>query len=203
MMNNNYINKYGKTLAELTWFSLPPAEDPLNIMDNKPIINKPIIEEKPKEKLPIFIPNDIMSNILSYLPPPVIKPEEYSIMNNNGDNGYFIVIKRITPKFVVFDRFTYYENGTNIIKMDENKRSKLRKDKDRRCYYIVYNGVEYIVDNKLPTVKRYIITDLIEDFDIETVNMTMEQYKKLLREYYYYSDYNSSPVNYYWFTREN
>jgi len=192
MENNNYINKYGKTLAELTWFTLKPADDPLDIMKNEPI------KEKVKEKPPTFIPNELMRNILSYLPPPVIKAEEYGIMNNKDNDGCFMVIKKTTPKFVIYDRYRWYENGQTILKMDENRRSKLRKDKERRCYYIVYNGDEYIVDNKLPVMKIWYYEELTE-----TRFMTMEQYKKLLREfYYYYEEHSNAPVNYYWFNRK-
>jgi len=194
--NNHFINKYSKTLNELTWFSLPKAEDPLDIMKNEPIPIKPIVKEKPKEKPPTFIPNEIMRNILSYLPPPVIKAEEYGIMNNKYNDGYFMVIKRTTPKFVVYDRYKWYDNGQTILKLQENKRSKLIKDKKKREYYIVYNNEEFIVDNKLPVMKfcGYDLT--------ETRFMTTPQYKNLLRENYYYSDNNYAPVNYYWFNRK-
>ena len=180
--NNHFISKYGKTLNQLTWFSLPPAEDPLDIMKNEPIPIKPMVKEKPKEKPPTFIPNELMSNILSYLPKPVIQPKEYGIMNNKENDGYFYVIKKITPKFVVYDRFKYYENGHTVLRCDENKRSKLRKDKDARHYYIINCGEKYIVDNKLPIIKRGGI------HLTETILFTRQQYKNLLREYYYYSE---------------
>ena len=196
MEKNTYINKYGKTLAELTWFTLKPAEDPLDILNNKPIVKETRIEEKLKEKPPTFIPNEIMRNILSYLPPPVIKPEEYGIMNNKYNDGYFMVIKKTTPKFVVYDRYKWYDNGQTILRLQENKRSKLIKDKTRRYYYITYNKEDFIVDNKLPVMKfcGYDLT--------ETRFMTTPQYKNLLRENYYYSDNNYAPVNYYWFMRK-
>jgi len=199
---NHYINKYGKTLHQLTWFSLPPAEetnklsvrtsDPLNIMENKPII-----KEKPKVKPPTFIPNEIMRNILSYLPPPVVKAEEYGIMNNKKNDGCFMIIKKITPKFVVYDRCKWYKNG-NTFPLERNKRSKLRKDQERRCYYIVYQNEEFIVDNKLPVLKHHITTE-----QYENCCMNIQQYKKLLREFYYYfEEYSYAPVNYYWFNRK-
>ncbi len=194
--NNHFINKYGKTLNQLTWFSLPPAEDPLNIMENEPIPIEPIIEEKVEEKSPTFIPNEIMRNILSFLPPPVIKPEQYGIMNNKDNDGYFMIIKSLTPKFIVYDRYKYFENGHNIVRLEENKRSKLRKDKERRCYYITYNGDEFIVDNKLPVRKIYYNNEVRE-----TLFMTMEQYKKTLREYYYYNE-NHDWFHCYWFARK-
>ena len=194
---NHYINKYGKTLHQLTWFSLPPAEDPLNIMKNEPMVKETRIEEKPKEKLPTFIPNEIMSNILSYLPKPVLQPQEYGIMNNKENDGYFMIIKSITKsgKFVVYDRFKLYENGHTILRCDENKRSKLRKDKDARHYYIINCGEKFIVDNKLPIIKRCGISLT------ETIFMTTPQYKNLLRENYYYNE-NHDWYNNYWFLRK-
>lgn len=191
---NHYINKYGKTLHQLTWFALPPADDPLNIMENKPIV-----KETRKKLPPTFIPNDIMSNILSYLPPPVIKAEEYGIMNNKNYDGKFMIIKKITPKFIVYDRFKLYENGHSIIMLENNKRSKLRKDKARRCYYIFYQNEEYIVDNKYPVRKIYGSSCLLD----RTLLITKEQYKQTLRENYYYSDYSVvSTGDYYWFNRK-
>lgn len=191
MENNNYINKYGKTLAELTWFSLPKAEDPLDIMKNEPIVIKPIIKEKPKEKTPTFIPNDIMSNILSYLPKPVIKPQKYSIMNLDnvflGDRcmGYFCIIKRITKsgKFVVYDKYKFTDRDNyGYFTICQDCRSKLYKDKDKRCYYIKNNGDRYNLDNKM--VKR---DQSIDGWDTRIV-MTTPQYIKLIREEYLWID---------------
>ena len=136
-----------------------------------------------------------MRNILSFLPPPVIKLEQYGIMNNKNNDGYFMIIKSLTPKFVVYDRYKYFENGYNIVRLEENKRSKLRKDKERRCYYITYNGDEFIVDNKLPVRKIYLHNQLDR-----TLFITIEQYKKTLRENYYYNENNDWFHNY-WFTR--
>ena len=191
--NNHFISKYGKTLHQLTWFSLPPAEDPLNIMEN---IKETKIVEKPKEKPPTFIPTDIMSNILSYLPKPVIKPQEYGIMNNKKNDGCFMMITKITPKFVVYDRCKWYENGM-IFPLEQNCRSKLRKDKTRRYYYIFYRNDEYIIDNKLPLLK-YNMT--LHQF--KWCSMTIEQYKKLLNDeffnktkYNYYCEDDTLPIN--------
>ena len=183
--NNHFISKYGKTLHQLTWFSLPPAEDPLNIMEE-------IKEDKP----PTFIPTDIMSNILSYLPKPVIKPQEYGIMNNKKNDGCFMMITKITPKFVVYDRCKWYEGGM-IFPLEQNCRSKLRKDTDRRYYYIFYRNVEYIVDNKLPLLKSNMTLH-----QFKWCSMTIEQYKKLLNneffnktKYNYYSEDDTLPIN--------
>ena len=189
--NNHFISKYGKTLHQLTWFTLPPAEDPLDIMKNEPMLIKPIVKDKTKEKTPMFIPKEIMSNILSYLPKPVLKPQEYGIMNNKYNDGCFMIIKKITPKFVVYDRYKLFENGHNIVMLDENKRSKLRKDKTRRYYYIFYNNDEYIVDNKLPVRNIYLYGDLNR-----ILLITEEQYRQTLRGYYYYySEDDTLPIN--------
>ncbi len=183
--NNHFINKYGKTLNQLTWFSLPPAEDPLDILDNKPIV-----KEKVKEKPPTFIPNEIMRNILSYLPPPVIKPQKYSIMNlDNVDTryfiGYFCIIKRITKsgKFVVYDKYKFTDRDNyGYFTICQDCRSKLYKDKDKRCYYINNNGDRYNLDNKL--VKR---DQFINGIDTRIL-MTPQQYIKLIREEYLWID---------------
>ena len=187
---NHYINKYGKTLHQLTWFSLPPAEDPLNIMENKPIVKETRIVEKPKEKPPTFIPNELMRNILSYLPPPVIKPKPYSIMNleeneNNKYIGYFCIIKRITKsgKFVVYDKYKFTDRDNyGYFTICQDCRSKLYKDKEKRCYYIKNNGDRYNLDNKL--VKR---DQFINGIDTR-IFMTTPQYIKLIREEYLWID---------------
>jgi len=190
MENNNYINKYGKTLAELTWFTLKPAEDPLDIMKNEPMVKETRIEEKPKEKPPTFIPNEIMRNILSFLPPPVIKPKPYSIMNleeneNNKYIGYFCIIKRITKsgKFVVYDKYKFTDRDNyGYFTICQDCRSKLYKDKEKRCYYIKNNGDRYNLDNKL--VKR---DQFINGIDTR-IFMTTPQYIKLIREEYLWID---------------
>ena len=192
--NNHFINKYGKTLNQLTWFSLPKAEDPLDIMKNEPITIKPIIKEKVKEKPPTFIPNELMSNILSYLPKPVIQPKKYSIMNledteNNRYIGYFCIIKRITKsgKFVVYDKYKFTDRDNyGYFTICQDCRSKLYKDKEKRCYYIKNNGDRYNLDNKM--VKR---DQFIDGWNTRII-MTTPQYIKLIREEYLWMD---APVN--------
>ena len=173
--NNHFINKYGKTLNQLTWFSLPKAEDPLDIMKNEPITIKPI-------------------NILSYLPKPVIQPKKYSIMNledseNNRYIGYFCIIKRITKsgKFVVYDKYKFTDRDNyGYFTICQDCRSKLYKDKEKRCYYIKNNGDRYNLDNKM--VKR---DQFINGWDTRII-MTPPQYIKLIREEYLWMD---APVN--------
>ncbi len=182
--NNHFINKYGKTLNQLTWFTLPPAQDPLNILDNKPIV-----KEKVKEKVPTFIPNEIMSNILSYLPKPVIKPTQYSIFNREETqydstpySGYFCIMKRLTAsgKFMVYDKFKFTDRDNyRYFTIDTDCRSKLFKDKENRCYYIKNCGTRYNLDNRLP--KRLQTLHGVNTL----LTMKSDEYKKLLQTEYY------------------
>jgi len=195
--NNHFIGKYGKTLGELTWFSLPKAEDPLDIMKNEPITIKPIIEEKPKEKPPTFIPNEIMRNILSYLPPPIVQPKPYSILNHelvewcaNPYTGYFCIMKNLTKsgKFINYDKFKFTANRENCgyFTIATNCRSKLYKDKENRCYYIKNNGDRYNLDNKLTKIHR--------DWRTDPLVMETEEYRKLLNTEYYYHLINNEEL---------
>ena len=162
-----FINKYQKTLKELTQL--------------KPSVQQPTKQrEITKKKVPTYIPPEIFRIILSFLPTPVIKPLKYGIMNNKVYDGSFMIITKITPKFVVYDTFEWLENGMTICR-DRHTRSKLRKDKTRRCYYIKYKKVEYRVDNNLPVkICVYEIT--------ETRFYTTEEYRKTLKWcHHYYS----------------
>ncbi len=167
------------TKTNHTFLFIHPCDDPLNILDNIPIKKecaKPINKE-------VYLPINCFKSIMAYLPKPVIKPEKYSIMTNALDNGYFCIIKRLTPKCVVYDKFKYTDRDTyGYFTISTNNRSKLRKNKDGRYNYIISNGDEYIISNKLPTRVRVIGGINTKLF------MNTEEYKRLLKNEYYYSE---------------
>ena len=177
------------TKTNYTYLFIHPCDDPLNILDNIPIkketvktikntVNKECVNKK------VYLPINCFKSIMEYLPKPVIKPEKYSIMTNTLDNGYFCIIKRLTPKCVVYDKFLYTDRDNyGYFTISTNNRSKLRKNKDGRYNYIISNGDEYIISNKLPTRTREHGTQLYKPMTMNT-----EEYKRLLRTEYNYNE---------------
>lgn len=138
---------------------------------------------------PIYIPNEIMTNILSYIPNQVIKPKEYVIINQEEDEGYFGIITRLTKskKFIVYDKFKRCNHYLGYYKIKEEVRSKIRKDKFKGNY-IINNGLKYYINNKLPT--------LIQEVALlpNTIStMSKDQYRTLLKNHYYYY-YDELPI---------
>ena len=77
--NNFFISKYQRDLHSLCGYSLPKCNDPLNILDNvaieeelytPPTTPKEEVIEPTRPAPPQYLPTDIMSNIISYLPRP-------------------------------------------------------------------------------------------------------------------------------------
>ena len=157
--NNFFISKYQRDLHSLCGYSLEKCNDPLNILDNCPIeeeLSTPPIT--PREELieptcpqePEYLPTEIMSNIISYLPRPPLKPQKLGILTNDKDDGYFGIITRITDKCIYYSKYRINGYGFYCIKQDCRK--KIHKDIEKRCYYVKDTSTDkFIVSNKLPS----------------------------------------------------
>jgi len=113
----------------------------------------------------INLPTRAMTNILSFLPKPVIKPEPYGILNycteghDRKPNG-FGIIHKVTPKYIYYSVWKPLNNEddepTSYI-VNGTYRKKIRKDKENRFYYVLdtpynpfYTTKILKIDNKLP-----------------------------------------------------
>ena len=176
--NNFFISKYQRDLHSLCGYSLEKCNDPLNILDN--IIEEVIEPSIPQE--PLYLPTDIMSNIISYLPTPPLEPQKYGILTNDKDDGYFGIITKITDKCIYYSKYRINGYGFYCIKQDCRK--KLFKDQENRCYYIKDTTKDkFIVSNKLPSRNE--------------VKLTQEKLKELYKNVSQYASWfqQELPIN--------
>jgi len=176
--NNFFISKYQRDLHSLCGYSLEVCNDPLNILDNYPIeeLSTPPITPRPTDyeiqdieneeevieptrpQEPQYLPTDIMSNIISYLPRPPLKPQKFGILTNDKDDGFFGIITKITDKCIYYSKYRINGYGFYCIKQDCRK--KLFKDQENRCYYVKDNTTDkFIVSNKLPSRNQNKLTE--------------------------------------------
>ena len=190
--NNFFISKYQKDLWSLTGYSLSKCDDPLNILNEvkeevieEEVVNEEVVIEE-EVKREVYLPKEIMSNILSYLPKQPIKPVKYGIMNSDYRTGIFGIIHKTTPKFITYSKWSlskdervYYFIGTD--------RKKIKKNVNGRYYYIEDSlGGELKIDNKLPSRERtefrvnqsYKITDHLTEYKLKEIYRSLPMIKK-------------------------
>lgn len=196
--NNFFISKYQRDLHSLCGYSLEKCNDPLNILDNiidtelstPPTTPTPTIE--PTEPAPPqYLPTEIMSNIISYLPTPPLEPQRYGILTTSGNSGIFGIIHKLTPKFIIYSKWSLSKDETRYYYIGDG-RKKIMKNTDMRYYYINDGlGGEMRVSNKLPyrertewmrdddgVMKHIHITDHLTEYSLKEIYRTLPMIKK-------------------------
>ena len=186
--NNFFISKYQRDLHSLCGYSLKECNDPLNILDNLPL-DQPIEPTRPQE--PQYLPTEIMNNIISYLPTPPVKPQRYGILTTNSNSGIFGIIQKITPKFIIYSKWSLSKDETRFYYIGDG-RKKIMKNTDMRYYYI-NDGLGGVmrVTNKLPyrertewkrdddgVMKHIHITDHLTEYSLKEIYRTLPMIKK-------------------------
>ncbi len=157
-MNNIFINKYGKSLSDLTGTTVKKVK-------------------KVKEMKPIYFPDEVMDKIKAFLLPAkrVVKPQLFGILTSDGEDNSFGIIQKITPQFVYYSRWylKYRDDEPPSLQPCGTLKKKLRKDKEGRCYWIRDWGGVLTLTNKLPTISHF-----------ETEWYNAEGFKKTIVDYF-------------------
>jgi len=205
--NNFFISKYQRDLHSLCGYSLPKCNDPLNILDN--IIEEelstppttPIEPTRPPTDYeiqePLYLPTEIMSNIISYLPTPPVNPEKYGILTTDSNSGVFGIIQKITPKFITYSKWSLSKDERRFYYIGDD-RKKIKKNTEQRYYYVEDSlGGTMKVSNKLPyrertewnrdddgVMKHMIITDHLTEYSLKEIYRTLPMIKNNCMRWY-------------------
>ena len=105
----------------------------------------------------LYLPRHIIRNIVSYLPPPVVKPEVYGILETASImNPVFGIIIKVTPKYIVYCKWMINLQYAATKIFNGICRKKIQKDTARRCYYIddKIDGIMRVT-NKIPSYRKW------------------------------------------------
>ena len=136
-MNTIFINKYGKSLSDLTGTTV----------------------KKVKVMKPTYFPINVMNNIKEFLLPAkrIVKPQLFGIMTCVGEENTFGIIQKITPQFVYYSRWylKYREDEPPSLQAFGTFKRKLKKCKEERCYWVRDYMSMLTLTNKLPTIHHF------------------------------------------------
>ena len=137
-MNTIFINKYGKSLSDLTGTTV----------------------KKVKQMKPTYFPINVMDNIKTFLLPAkrIVKPKLFGILTSDTTDNTFGIIQKITPQFIYYSRwYLKYRDDEppSLNAFGTFFKRKLKKDKEGRCYWVRDYMSCLTLTNKLPTIHHY------------------------------------------------
>ena len=172
-MNTIFINKYGKSLSDLTGTTV----------------------KKVKVMKPTYFPINVMNNIKAFLLPAkrIVKPQLFGIMTCVGDENTFGIIQKITPQFVYYSRWylKYREDEPPSLQAFGTFKRKLKKCKEERCYWVRDYMSMLTLTNKLPTIHHYetewingegFRKNIVDHFTEHRLKQLYKQLPKILEE---------------------
>ena len=137
-MNTIFINKYGKSLSDLTGTTV----------------------KKVKVMKPTYFPINVMDNIKTFLLPAkrIVKPQLFGILTSDTTDNTFGIIQKITPQFIYYSRwYLKYRDDEppSLNAFGTFFKRKLKKDKEGRCYWVRDYMSSLTLTNKLPTISHF------------------------------------------------
>ena len=137
-MNTIFINKYGKSLSDLTGTTV----------------------KKVKQMKPTYFPINVMDNIKTFLLPAkrIVKPQLFGILTSDTTDNTFGIIQKITPQFIHYSRwYLKYRDDEppSLNAFGTFFKRKLKKDKEGRCYWVRDYMSSLTLTNKLPTISHF------------------------------------------------